>query len=368
MAQKKTTLHEYFEAFPDHRVSRNKKHLLSDIIILSILAVLCGAESWDSIEAFGKTKIDFLKHLLKLPHGIPSHDTINRVFSHIRPELFEKMFVQWVDGLKNELIKKEVISIDGKCIRGSKDTFHRQGPIHMVSAWACANQLVLGQLKVDEKSNEITAIPILLDLLDIKGSIVTIDAIGTQTDIAERIIKNNADYILSVKGNQKELLEQIRGRFHNQNLDSTTQTIEKGHGRIESRRCDVITDLTFVDNSVFWSNLKSIIRIIATRDNGNKTTNEVRYYISSLIDTAANFNKHIRAHWGVENNLHWSLDMIFNEDRQRKRTKNAANNFSFIRKIALNLLKKDNSKGSLVTKRLKAGWDDKFLLSIFKQI
>lgn len=368
MPPKKTTLHEYFESFPDHRISRNKKHLLSDIIILSILAVLCGAESWDSIETFGRTKIGFLRKLLRLPNGIPSHDTINRVFSNIRPKLFEQMFVQWVGGLKNKDIGKEVISIDGKCIRGSKDSFHGQSPIHMVSAWASANQLVLGQLKVSEKSNEIAAIPLLLELLDIEGSIITIDAIGTQTDIAGQIIDRNADYILSVKGNQQELLEQVEGRFLNQSPDSTDLAIEKGHGRIESRKCEVINNLAFVDNSVYWAGLKSIIKITSSREVKGKATNETRYYISSLGDTAAGFNQHIRAHWGVENKVHWSLDMVFNEDRQRKRIKNAANNFSFVRKIALNLLNKDGSRGSLITKRLKAGWDNKYLLSLFYQI
>ncbi|PUV21587.1 ISAs1 family transposase [Sphingobacterium athyrii] len=368
MLEKKSTLHHYFEQFPDHRISRNKKHLLSDIIILSILGVLCGAESWDSIEAFGKTKLGFLKGFLKLPHGIPSHDTINRVFSGLRPKLFEKMFVEWAGSLKNESIKKEVISIDGKSIRGSRDSFHSQSPIHMVSAWASSNELVLGQLKVSDKSNEITAIPLLLELLDIEGSIVTIDAMGTQVDIAQKIVENKADYILSVKGNQQELSDQIKGRFENQLPADADLAQEKGHGRIESRKCEVITDLTFIDNSISWASIKSVVRISSTREIGNKVTTEQRYYISSLSEKAAHFNSYIRLHWGVENKLHWSLDMIFNEDRQRKRTKNAADNFSYIRKIGLNLLKKDTSKGSLVTKRLKAGWEDKYLMQIFNQI
>jgi predicted transposase YbfD/YdcC len=368
MKQPKTSLHEYFERFPDHRINRNKKHLLTDIIILSILGVLCGAESWDSIETFGKTKLDFLKRFLKLPNGIPSHDTINRVFSGLRPELFEKMFVEWVSGLKSDSINREVISIDGKSIRGSKDSFHQQSPIHMVSAWASNNELVLGQLKVTEKSNEITAIPLLLDLLDIEGSIITIDAMGTQVEIAKKIIDNKADYILSLKSNQSELLDQVKERFEKQQAQTTDLVSEKGHGRIESRKCEVITDLTFIDNHIFWTGIKSVVRITSTRILAEKETSETRYYISSFIENAVNFNKYIRMHWGIENKLHWSLDMIFNEDRQRKRTKNAASNFSFIRKIGLNLLKKDPSKGSLVTKRLKAGWDNQYLLKVFNQI
>lgn len=367
MTTTKTTLHQYFDRFPDHRVNRNKKHLLSDIIILCILGVICGAESWDAIEEFGRTKHVFLKTILKLPGGIPSHDTLNRVFSSLRPRLFEEMFVRWVAGIKDASIKKEVISIDGKSIRGSKDTFRHQSPIHMVSAWASANELVLGQLKVSDKSNEITAIPALLELLDIEGSIVTIDAMGTQVAIAEMVIDRKADYILSVKGNQPELLEQVKGRFEKQAPAGKDLTEEKGHGRIETRICEVITDLKFIDNSGSWKGMKSIVRITSTRELAGKASTEVRYYISSIDEPASHFNTYIRQHWGVENKLHWSLDMVFNEDRQRKRTKNAADNFSYIRKIALNLLKKDSSKGSLVTKRLKAGWDDHFLLKIFNQ-
>lgn len=366
MIKPSTSLHRYFEFIPDHRINRNKKHLLCDIIILTILAVICGAESWDSIELFGKTKLSFLKTFLKLPNGIPSHDTINRVFSAIQPRLFEEAFIKWVESLKNENITKEVVSLDGKCIKGSKDSFHEKNPIYMVSVWASENHLVLGQLKVNEKSNEITAIPLLLDLLDIEGSIVTIDAIGTQTNIAQKIIQNKADYILSVKGNQKELFSQVTDSFNRCKSDSTDSITEKGHGRIETRTCEVISNLGFIDNRDLWQGLKAIVKITAHRDLGNKQESETRFYISSFVDTAENFNTFIRQHWGIENKLHWTLDMVFDEDRQRKRTKNAAHNFSFIRKIALNILKQDTSKGSIVSKRLRAGWDDKFLMQLLK--
>lgn len=366
MHTQKTSLHTYFESIPDHRINRNKKHLLSDIIILSILAVICGAESWDSIELFGKTKLDFLKTFLRLPNGIPSHDTINRVFSSMRPKFFEDAFIKWVDSLRDENIKREIISLDGKCIRGSKDSFHEKSPIYMVSAWASENQLVLGQLKVNEKSNEITAIPLLLDLLDIEGSIITIDAIGTQTKIAEKIIDNKADYILSLKGNQKELLSQVESCFNRQKPDSMNEITEKGHGRIETRKCEIITNLGFVDSREHWKGLKTIVKITAHRHTSKKTETETRFYISSVLENASCFNSFIRQHWGIENRLHWTLDMVFDEDRQRKRTQNSAQNFSFIRKIALNLLKQDTSKGSLVSKRLKAGWDDRFLLHLLK--
>lgn len=292
---------------------------------------------------------------MKLPNGIPSHDTINRVFSNLRPKVFEELFVKWVDDIKDDSIKKEVIRIDGKSIRGFKDRFHEQRPIHMVSALASENELLLSQIKVDQKSNEITAIPQLLKLLDIEGSIITIDAVGTQTHIAEMIIENKADYILAVKASHLELLEQVQCRFEQQSSCSVDVVMEKGHGRIETRRCEVINNLEFVDNRAFWQGLKSIVKISSSREIKEKTSTEVRYYISSLEASSKEFNKFIRQHLGIENKLQWSLEMIFDEDKQRKRTKNAANNFSYLRKIALNTLKKDNSKGSLVTKRLKAG-------------
>ncbi len=366
MPTQTTSLHTYFACIPDYRINRNKQHLLSDIIILSVVAVICGAESWNSIETFGTSKIDFLKTFLKLPNGIPSHDTINRVFSSMRPQYFEQAFIQWVNSLRDKNILKEVISLDGKCIRGSKDSFHEKSPIYMVSAWASENEMVLGQLKVNEKSNEITAIPLLLDLLDIEGSIITIDAIGTQTAVAEKIVASKADYILSVKGNQKGLLQQVESRFNHQKPVSTDETVEKGHGRIETRKCETITNLEYLDDREKWKEMKTIIKISAQRDTGKKQETEIRYYISSALADAAKFNTYIRQHWGVENKLHWTLDVVFDEDRQRKRTKYSAQNFSFIRKIALNLLKKDTSKESMVTKRLRAGWDSKFLMQLLR--
>lgn len=362
-----TKLHEFFRQLPDPRINRNKKHLLIDIIILSILAVICGAESWDSIELFGRTKKDFLKKILRLPNGIPSHDTINRVFSMLRPDRFEQLFVQWVDSLRDKGISHEVIAIDGKTVRGSKDTFHKKSPIHIVSAWANSNQLVLGQRKVDAKSNEITAIPLLLQMLDIEGSIITIDAMGTQKDIGKTIIDSKADYILALKGNQGGLNEEVAHLFSRQKADSENTTVEKGHGRIETRSCQVINNLTFLDDKDQWEGLTSVIKVDAQRDIRGKTTHETRWYISSIKGSATDFNTFIRQHWGIENSLHWTLDVIFNEDHQRKRNGMAAQNFALVQKIALNLLKTENSqKASLKSKRLKAGWDNDFLLKILK--
>jgi len=359
-----TSLHKHFSGLNDPRIKRNKKHLLLDIVILTIIAVLCGAESWDSIELFGKTKIGFLKTFLKLPNGIPSHDTINRVFSMLNPKKFEKLFAQWAASLKDKDIGLELIAIDGKTARGSKDTFHDQSPIHLVNAWAGHNGLVLGQCKSEGKSNEITTIPLLLEILDIEGCIVTIDAMGTQTKIAEAIVGGKGDYILALKGNQKELREETESIFRVQQPASIHEVTEKGHGRIETRKCEVINDLGFLHGKEKWEGLSSIARITTERVVRDKTEHEARYYISSLDTSADRFNQYIRMHWGVENSLHWTLDMTFGEDRQRKRTGMAAQNFALVNKIALNILKKDPSKGSLKSKRLRAGWDNKFLLKL----
>jgi len=363
----KTSLHHYFGQLPDPRIQRNKKHLLIDIIVLSIIAVICGAESWDSIEMFGKSKKDFLSKILKLPNGIPSHDTINRVFSLIRADKFEQQFTQWSQSLKDPGISKEVISVDGKTLRGSRDSYHGKSAIHTVNAWANSNGLVLGQFKTAEKSSEITAIPELLKILDIEGCIITIDAMGTQKKIAETIVDQEADYILAVKENQGYLKENVESAFLRQKPDSVDETVEKGHGRIETRQCEMINTLDFIDQKEQWAGLKSLVRITAQREIRDTKTIEVRLYISSVEADAKDFNSYIRQHWAVENSLHWTLDVTFREDAQRKRNGKAGNNFALIQKIALNLLKKEESKRmSLKNKRLVAAWDDKFLLKILR--
>jgi predicted transposase YbfD/YdcC len=327
--------------------------------------VICGAESWDSIEEFGKARIDFLKKVLSLPNGIPSHDTINRVFSMLKPDKFEAVFINWADTLRDKTIPNDVIAIDGKTVCGSKDSFHKKSPIHIVSAWSNGNQLVLGQRKVDGKSNEITAIPELLQMLDIKGSIITIDAMGTQKHIAATIIDNDANYILALKGNQGYLKEDVESLCKRMKPDSENEVVEKGHGRIETRNCKVFQQIQLLENLQDWKGLQSVVQITSTREIRDKKTTEIRQYICSLLSNATAFNKYIRLHWGVENSLHWTLDMTFREDEQRKREKNSAQNFAVIRKIVLNLLKQENSnKLSLRTKRLKAGWDNNFLLKI----
>lgn len=362
-----TSIYDHFSQIPDPRLNRNKKHKLTDIIVLSILAVLCGAESYDSIEEFGKSRVDFLKQILQLPNGIPSHDTINRVISMIQPDQFEKVFAQWAESLRGLSVENEVIAIDGKTIRCSMDSYHNKAPIHLVSAWANQNSLVLGQRKVDGKSNEITAIPELLEKLEIKGCIITIDAMGTQREIAQKIIDNDADYILALKGNHPYLKQDVESLCKRSKPDYENEMAEKGHGRIETRTCEVYNKIDLLEDIEKWPCFESVIKITAQREIKNKRTSETRFYISSLDHNAKEFNKYIRQHWSVENNLHWILDMTFREDEQRKRIKYAAQNFALIRKIALNLLKKEGSKKlSLKTKRLKAGWDNQFLLKILK--
>jgi predicted transposase YbfD/YdcC len=361
----KSNLYTYFKHIKDPRINRKKQHYLSDIIALTVIGIISGADSWDTIEDFGNAKLDFLSQFLFLPNGIPSHDTINRVFSLINPVEFELAFINWVKSLKNKDITREVIGIDGKQAKGSKDTFNNIKAAHIVSAWANTNQLVLGQIKVEDKSNEITAIPVLLDLLDIEGCIITIDAMGTQREIAAKIIEKKADYLLALKGNQGMLKEDVEDLFRIQKPVSKSNTLEKNRGRIESRTCEVIRDLDHLENKDKWVGLKSIIKISSIVEVGEKKSTETRLYISSLESSSEDLNQYIREHWGIENSLHWTLDVTFNEDRQRKRKGNAAENFAQAQKVALNLLKKENTpKLSVKAKRLRAAWDTNFLSKI----
>ncbi len=317
---------------------------------------------------FAKSKEELKKKFLELPAGIPSKDTINRVFTAIDSDHFESCFIDWVNSIV-DLSKGQVIAIDGKTLRGAKSDV-RTSPIHMVSAWACENNLVLGQVKTDEKSNDITAIPNLLDILDLTGNTITIDAIGTQKEIAKKIIDNDANYILAVKGNQPQLLEDIQDEFRFSKQLETSLSEDLDHGRIETRTCSVITDFKFIEQENAWKNLASIIRIESIREFKNsdkKTEKSTRYYISNLKNNASIFQDNIRSHWSVENKLHWTLDVTFSEDASRKRKGNAAQNYSILLKIALNLLKNEKTKKlSVKSKRLKAAWDEDYLLKILK--
>ena len=357
----------YFSNLKDPRVDRTKEHLLEDIIFITIAAVICGAETWNDIENYGKLKKEWLGQYLQLPHGIPSHDTFNRFFSSLDPVQLEDSFLEWVRSV-SELTAGEVVSIDGKTLRGSRAAGSKS-VVHMVSAWANVNQLSLGQVKVDEKSNEITAIPKLLNVLALKGCIVTIDAMGCQREIAAQIISKEADYMLAVKGNQGCLEEDIERSIRYLKPSDQWQEDDFGHGRIENRRCMVYDTLSFIDRKERWVGLKTIVKVESTRymKSTGKEEKETRFYISSLLPDAQTIGKAIRSHWGIENSLHWTLDVSFGEDKSRKRDGYSAQNFSIINRIALNLLKNEQSKKrSVKGKRLDAGWNNDYLLRILK--
>ena len=322
-------------------------------------------ESYDSIELFGKLNIEFLKQFLSLKNGIPSHDTINRMFQIINPRQFERCFIFWARRLKEAGLMERVIAIDGKTVRGYRDSFHAKSPLHSVHAWSVENGICSGQIACGEKTSEITVIPEILDLIDMKGSIITIDALGTQRAIAEKIIENGGDYILAVKGNQGSLEEEVHTTCKQNRPIVDSCTVEKGHGRVETRRCEVFEKGLIADADGRWAKLTTIIKITSKRELPTKTETQERFYISSL-EKNSDFNKYIREHWCEENKLHWTLDMTFRADEQRKRARSCSKNFAIVRKIGLNLLKKDNGKESLRSKRLKAGWDKRYLTKLLQ--
>ena len=360
---------KYFAELQDPRVERNREHLLEEILWMTIAAVLSGAGGWNEIEHYCQTKRKWLRSFLRLPGGIPSHDTFNRVFSLLDPEQLEKGFTRWVSALA-KLTDGEVVAIDGKTLRGTREA-GKKAIVHMVSAWANSNNLVLAQRKVDEKSNEITAIPRLLEVLELSGTVVTIDAMGCQKAIAAKIVEKKADYILAVKDNQGQMLEEVKDSFRLLEAVSAHEEIDCGHGRVERRSCAVIADTSLVEKAVDWAGLRSLVRIEAERYHkvSGKTEREIRYYITSLRPDAARLNMAIRQHWCIENKLHWVLDVAFGEDHSRKRAGHAAQNFSLLNRIALNLLKQDKTcKLGIHGKRLQAGWDNDYLKLLLREI
>lgn len=350
-------------------MERTKLHSVKDIIGITLCAVLSGCDDWDEIELYGQKKYDWLKHFLELPNGIPSHDTFNRVFAILNPDELRNCFISWVQSVA-QITDGRVVSIDGKRLCNS-GVNGKKGFIHMVSAWCNSNNMVLGQVKTDEKSNEITAIPVLLDLLVIEGAIITIDAMGCQQQIAEKIIDRKADYLLAVKENQGHLLDDIKEAFEQTPAAGSHTSLEKSHGRIEKRTCKVIADMDWICKKSNWKNLLSIISVQSERTilaTGEKQS-EIRYYIASILNSPEAFLSITRQHWGIENKLHWSLDVAFKEDLSTKQAGNAAENFSTITKVALNLLKNNKSKKmSVKKKRLLCSWDNVFLAqTVFKE-
>lgn len=359
---------DFFKEIPDHRVDRRKLHSVEEILLVTFCGMIAGCDSWDDLELFGKTKIDYLKRYFPYENGIPSDDTLRRFFRVLDPKIFESCFIKWVESFQIDLAGK-VVAVDGKTSCCSFDGNSK--PMHLVSAFVSELGITLGQLKTEDKSNEITAIPELLELLDITGSIVTIDAMGCQTKIVEKITDKGADYLIGLKGNQGTLNEDVRLFFENGIHKAkffTTSKSDKGHGRIETRACSVSEDIDWLKRlHPKWKKLKSVIEIKSKREIKGKIATETRYYISSLQAHPDKILSVVRQHWGVENKLHWVLDVSFNDDQCRIRKGNAPRNIAIIKKTVLNLLqiiKKDMPRVSLKAMRKLAGWDYNFMDSV----
>ena len=346
----KITIADHFAEMTDPRVERTRRHKLIDVITIAISSVICGADTWVDMESYGQAKLEWLKRFLELPHGIPSHDTFARVFARVNPEQFQQSFLSWMKSISN-ILKGEVVAIDGKTLRHSYDIESGKAAIHMVSAWATENRLVLGQVKVNDKSNEITAIPELLKVLELNGCIVTIDAIGCQKEIVKQIAEGGGDYVIALKKNQSGLYERVEALFKEALIKqyqgftfSSNRGSKPAHGREETRYCMMLSNIQEqVDPEGKWLRLQSIGRQDAMRVVNGKTTIKTRYFISSLPNNAKLLADSVRQHWGIENSLHWVLDVAFREDDSRIRKDNAPQNFAVLRHIANSLLQQNKS-------------------------
>lgn len=365
MSSERITLLHAFRMLPDPRREHHntKLHLFIDIVMIAILAVICGADSWEDIEQFGREKETWLRSFLALPNGIPSHDTFARVFSIIEPSAFNALFTEWVEGMTSH-IPREVIAVDGKSVRRSYMKGAR--PLHIVSAFATERGVVLGQQAVDVKRNEITVLPELLAMLNVAGCIVTTDALSTQVWSTEKIKENGADFVLAVKGNQRRLFADIKNVFADIPRSAEyAHTEEKGHDRTEIRECWTLRDTSAIRDISRWHHVKTLVCMKETRTIAQKTSVFTRYYISSVPKGARTHVHVIRSHWGIENSLHWILDIAFREDSSRARAGHAGSNLALVRKIALNLLiQEKTSHRSVAGKRLQAGWNEKYLLKV----
>jgi predicted transposase YbfD/YdcC len=369
---KETTISQTFGHLVDPRMNRTKLHPLVNILTISLCAIISGCDDFCTIEEYGKTKQTWFEEFLDMPHGIPSHDTFNDVLNRLNPSAFAQAFTDWVSQLVN--LNKDIVAIDGKVLRGTLGKLSKCPALHLVNAWSVKNNLCLGQIKVSDKSNEITAIPKLLALLDIEGATITTDAMGCQFKIANQIVKAKGDYVLALKGSQGEcfndvqlfLNSQLEKKFENAH-HSYFESIDGNHGRIEKRQVWVSTDVAWLhERHPRWHSIKSIAVINSIREQAEHISEEKRYFISSHNDKDAEFIAHaIRSHWHVENKLHWQLDISFNEDSLRLRSGHAAQNIALMNKLALNLLKNETStKVGVKSKRLKAGWDNDYMMKV----
>lgn len=371
MTQPHLSIKKHFRKLKDPRRAHRRRHLLMDIIAIAICAVICGCDDWQQVATFGRERYHWLKRFLELPNGIPSHDTFERVFERLHPEAFQACFREWMQAL-SEAMPIEQIAIDGKSLRGSATG--KLGALHLVSAWATANHLTLGQVAVADKSNEITAIPKLLELLDLQGALVTSDAMGCQTDIAAKIRERGGDYVLAVKDNQPTLLEDIQACF-GQAFDSDFagmkhdqyETKDKGHGRMEKRYYTILIDPPGLRHAERWDGLRVIGMCVSERTvMGKETTTETRYFIGSRKASAKVYGRALRNHWGIENNLHWQLDVSFREDNNRVSKRHEAENLALLRKLAMTLLKRHPDKRSIACKRLAAALNPDFLQEVLR--
>lgn len=371
--QVSAALAAHFGNLTDPRIERTKLHPLFDILVIAICAIIAGADTWEDVANFGQAKHEWFNTFLELPNGIPSHDTFNRVFARLDPQEFQAGFLSWIKAVSS-LLGGQVIAIDGKILRRSHDRGIGQAAIDMVSAWACTNRLVLGQVKVDDKSNEITAIPALLQVLEVAGCVVTIDALGCQTEIAETIIDQQGDYVLALKENQGRLFEDVQLLFADLEKSQYkayafeyAKTLDKNHGRLEIRECWTISDpevLHHLRGFENWKHLLTVSRIRSQRQVGKEKSCEDRYHLASL-GGAKQILWAVRSHWGIENELHWTLDMAFDEDHCRVRKEHGPQNFAILRHIALNLLKQEKtSRRGIKGKRLLAAWNQDYLLKV----
>jgi len=368
-----SSFQDHFAALSDPRSAHapNQRHELIDILVIAVCAVICGADGWEDIEEYGKAQAEWLAQVLDLPHGIPGHDTFRRVLSRLDPEELTECFIAWTGAL-SDLCGGDIVAIDGKTLRHSFDRAASKTAIHMVSAWANANRLVLGQVKVDDKSNEITAIPKLIKMLDLAGATVTIDAMGCQKEIAKVITDQEADYVLALKENHPTLYDDVTLFFEDGKATDFAEidheyheTVDGDHGRIETRRYWITSDIEWLGAKASWSNLQSIGMVESCREMGDKVASERRYFLTSVPCDGVRFAQAVRQHWGIENSLHWVLDVSFDEDACRIRKDKGAQTFSVLRHIALNLLRRESShKRGIKARRKRAGWDRGYLLRV----